>query len=209
MKKIGFLLFLLLSVSCGSDWDTDCTYAVIPYIIEPEEVEGDEEGEEGADENENGENGIEETAFYQTRSEEAEQTGDPINWDLIGYYFYVDTATFRTTAKAFDIGTFDDCAAGILRAGDITHSYDGKATVEADSMLYFRSLDQYNVVLVLVDPVRKFYAWRAQIIEAGLPLLLTRVYFRLDRTAEYKERGWTIIPPDTDSEEEGEDTGEK
>lgn len=113
---------------------------------------------------------------------------DVMDYNAYGWGFYADTAVYA-------VASYDDALEGIItsKVDGSKKSYDLIGDKVDQGQLEFL-LTSMPVMLVVVDPVEKLYAWRHAQIAANLPIMNVPVFFRpWKESSLYIDTRWNMV----------------
>lgn len=119
------------------------------------------------------------------------------------YAFYIDDDEYLRPDMI--PSSYADAEAGVIRNGTQMRSYSLAGEQQDDTFVHL-VLTKSPVLLVAIDPVNRFYAWRTFKYEIPLERIFVPVVFRTYQTEPYKESDWMIISEaseNTTQEDEG------
>jgi hypothetical protein len=119
--------------------------------------------------------------------------------DWLPFYAYGDTTRYELTS-------YENALAGTLTSigGGNTPPVE-KGEVPDDKRVIFPNLAEKSVILWVVQPGTRMYAWRQVDLVDGLPDLNLRLFFRTWANAPAVENKWNIVfPPAPEVPEEPE-----
>ncbi len=127
-------------------------------------------------------------------------------------YVYYNVGRFEKDLLEWSPESYADADAGIIRnkrTGEVrSHSLVGTQSDEVPDYPVHLRLSSSPVVLVAVDPINRFYAWRSFEFELPIERIIIPVKFQLWRTNEqYKDSEWSVAseaydnrPPESETE---------
>jgi hypothetical protein len=122
------------------------------------------------------------------------------------YVFYIDEKEYRN--PSWRPASYADAEAGIIRntRTDEVRSYNLAGAQGEDTYVHL-VLTKSPIVLVAVDPVNRFYAWRTFQYEIPLERIFVPVVFRTYQTTPYKESDWTFASEEDENATQEEQEG--
>ncbi len=123
------------------------------------------------------------------------------------YAFYIDENEYRRPSIL--PASYADAEAGVIRRGTQVRSHNLMGEQQDDTFVRL-VLTKSPVLLVAVDPVNRFYAWRTFQYEIPLERLYVPVTFRTYQKDRHKEGDWTFVSEASENatQEEQESSGQ-
>jgi hypothetical protein len=124
------------------------------------------------------------------------------------YVFYIDEKDYQN--PVWRPASYADAEAGVIRntRTDEARSFNLAGAQGEDAYVHL-VLTKSPMVLMVVDPVNRFYAWRTFRYEIPLERIFVPVVFRTYQTTPYTEnREWTFASEtDENATQEGQEDG--